>query len=475
MSVSFWLLLQLKRSKEESKHAMYLPCIGMLVTAASHLLCNENCCCCCPCHHNDDSSYLLSADVNVNDYEPKYISDNDNEIDIVNSNMVKSNVIRAEFEYVQKHVDDGDLRSGDIRKRQIEDSFFIEPLANILTYYTMNISLGNPPQPVGVLLDTGSSDLWVPGGTNQNQYNQDASESWESMNKNFSIKYIKGFAKGSWGKDHVSLSSGINIPEQHFAVATESSESAVGVLGIGPRQSEVIIEKYDNLPRNLVKHGHISRNIYSIYLNDVISNSGCILFGGIDQEKYEGQLHTVPMLSNRIFQVSLDSMIIDKKMMNTSITVALDTGTSLMYLPSSLVDNIAKEYGATMNENLGFYTLSRQDVETKLPSNVVEFNIMGATIKVPGTELFWPINWFDTSNESGDFVLTIMPNTKSLGYNILGDTFLRSAYVTYDLDLRKISLASVKYTTKSNISAITDEVPGTTYQGPIKKKELTKE
>ncbi|KGU25234.1 candidapepsin-5, partial [Candida albicans P75063] len=38
--------------------------------------------------------------------------------------------------------------------------------------------------------------------------------------------------------------------------------------------------------------------------------------------------------------------------------------------------------------------------------------------------------------------------------NILGDNFLRSAYVVYNLDDKKISMAPVKYTSESDIVAI---------------------
>lgn len=98
----------------------------------------------------------------------------------------------------------------------------------------MNISIGNPLQFVGVLVDTGSSDLWVPGSQTNNGFYADSSGSWRLINKTFSIKYIKGYAKDAWGTDNVTLPSGTKLTEQQFALATDSSEPDMGVLGIGP-------------------------------------------------------------------------------------------------------------------------------------------------------------------------------------------------------------------------------------------------
>jgi Eukaryotic aspartyl protease len=442
---------------------MHLSFAGTLAAAISNLFCQKDY---HFCYDENDSAFAVSTQgltpsiINSTNFTDSVYSQIESE--------TNSKVIRADFEYIQRPLHNDDPLSTKIKKRQVGDYYFVEPLDNVLTYYTMNVSIGNPMQPVGVLVDTGSSDLWVPGSQNRNGFDTEASSSWRLINENFSIKYVKGYAKGSWGKDDITLCSGTQLMEQTFAVASDSSEPDMGVLGIGPKLSEVASEEYENVPANLVAHGHISRNIYSIYLNDMLSNRGSVLFGGIDQEKYEGELHTVPMLSDSIFQVSMDSIRIGNRLMDTSVVVALDTGTSLMYLPPQLVENVANEYGAKFDENLDVYILSREDIETKPLPGIVHFDIMGSVIKVPGNELFWPVNWFDTTNTSGDFALTIMPNTKSMGFNILGDTFLRSAYVTFDLDSKHISLAPVRYSKKSNIIPISDEVPGTKYTGPLK-------
>jgi hypothetical protein len=46
---------------------------------------------------------------------------------------------------------------------------------------------------------------------------------------------------------------------------------------------------------NLHHYGIIARRAYSLYLNDDRTDTGVILFGGIDSTKYTGELVSIPI------------------------------------------------------------------------------------------------------------------------------------------------------------------------------------
>ena len=71
----------------------------------------------------------------------------------------------------------------------------------------MNISIGTPPQPFTLLLDTGSSTTWVPlegcgqpCGNPPHTLSPDASSTFERTDMLFDIRYGIGFSRGFYGK-----------------------------------------------------------------------------------------------------------------------------------------------------------------------------------------------------------------------------------------------------------------------------------
>jgi hypothetical protein len=75
---------------------------------------------------------------------------------------------------------------------------------------------------------------------------------------------------GDYVADDIAIGSNV-IKNATFAVATETEEVYVGVMGIGfdSNESPGPLGTYPNLPDLMVKQGLISRRLYSLWLNDI--------------------------------------------------------------------------------------------------------------------------------------------------------------------------------------------------------------
>jgi candidapepsin len=346
-----------------------------------------------------------------------------------------------------------------LTKRDISRRAFTEPLVNYLTYYVINLGIGTPPQRLAVIVDTGSSDLWVPHSKFDGGFGPDESETFTRLEGEFTVEYVKGYARGIWAQDILHLSEGFALHQQQFGLATEASTPVVGVLGLGPAPKRLRASPPAvSFPRMLMQKGVISKSIFSIFLNGQRSKRGSIRFGGIDHGLFTGPLKNIPLTSKTALEVSLHSVSTHSFSLRLPCNVVLDTGTSLMYLPRQYVVAIAREFKAEYDKSAKTFRVSKRLLQSdEVPASIV-FDISGSLITVPRRELFWPLQWF-TGSEDNSYGLTVMPNSMSMGYNILGDTFLRSAYIVYDWELHQISIAQSRSKYASNIIPVSKTVP----------------
>ena len=254
----------------------------------------------------------------------------------------------------------------------------------------------------------------------------------------------------------------VNITKKYY------DEGFYGIMGLGPRLQESVANSgkpnatYPTVYDELQAHGYTARRAFSIWQNSISATTGLIVFGGIDTTKYHGELVSVPVvkLSNAFvdWRITLTSVVRcsaghghRKEEFLTApdfaVPAVLDTGSPNMYLPMALAQNISSAMNASTY--LGFpYVPCAQ---TKVDSTI-DFGFGGASgprISVPYSELIYPFgapsNIGPVTSSDGTQLCYLGIIGWNVPFSLLGDTFVRSAYLVFDVDNTQVFMAQVKY------------------------------
>ncbi|APA08785.1 hypothetical protein SS1G_02570 [Sclerotinia sclerotiorum 1980 UF-70] len=340
-------------------------------------------------------------------------------------------------------------------------------LANDLTQasYVISVKVGTPPQDIDLIVDTGSSDTWLVANTansctgfglehlNKTEilpcitpYNPHASS---SMNGNittdtFVIEYMDGRkSKGSYIADTLTLGNA-TVQSLQMGLAS-TTDVRTGTLGLGYSVNVASNTIYPNVIDELVSQKLISTRAYSLYLDSADSSTGSILFGAVDTSKF-----------------------VDQEGKTTNFTsspqaVLLDSGTSIITLPPELTSVIFKYFNAydgTNSTGNVYLPCPLLNTSSDLTMNYLfSSSSVSATIKIPLSELIFPLSnpiytpWPNVSMPDlpfNDDACTFGIQTGAPDYYFLGDTFLRSAYVVYDLEHNQIGIAQADFNNNSS-------------------------
>lgn len=261
-----------------------------------------------------------------------------------------------------------------------------------------------------------------------------------------------------------------------------------GIMGISFSSGESTPEQYPNLIDQFQAQGLISTKAYSLYLNDFRSPSGSILFGGVDTDKFIGNLSVMPILEtaarngsqgHTVLAVTLTSMAATTGSGRSAGPIAfpsqpvpaiLDSGTTLSYLPSDIASSLFNSVGAYTDEIETGYTFIDcdsssltvtlslgKDAKIVLPASQIALDVFaGMQDQIPRNVPFSNACLFGfqdigSASSSGLSAVAAAAVSQS-SYALLGDTFLRSAYVVYDLTNNQIALA------QSNLNSTASKV-----------------
>lgn len=328
-----------------------------------------------------------------------------------------------------------------------KDKWHSTPLQTLLNaqYYT-EISLGTPPQSFKVVLDTGSSNLWVPSKDCRlsipcwlhSKYQSSKSSTHQSNGTEFAIQYGTGSVKGFTSNDVLGI-AGMNVENVTFGEATSEpgltfifagfdgilglAYSSIAVNGITP--PFYLMNSQKLLPDPVVS--------FRISTSDDPRGAGEAVFGGIDPTHYVGNITYVPLRRKAYWEVELEGIWLGDdgtELVNTG--AAIDTGTSLIAAPTAYANMINAAIGAKPGlggvanvdceliptlPDLTFtfggknYTLTSSEYILNMGGNCMS-GIQGMDINVPGGDLW-----------------------------IIGDAFLRKYFTVYDMGRDAVGFA----------------------------------
>lgn len=179
------------------------------------------------------------------------------------------------------------------------------------------MTLGTPPQLITVLVDTGSTELWV---------NPDCSTADTSLQKS----QCQAFGRytpaksttppvGPFGSESINYGdsndeatqsavdivyyadtlriSGATVKNQTFGVATSSQGQGQSILGLAPdlKNGFKKDQPYSVVLNSMAEQGVIASRVFTLDLRSESSAGGALIFGGLDKAGFTGPLVKVPI------------------------------------------------------------------------------------------------------------------------------------------------------------------------------------
>ncbi|XP_040860135.1 pepsin F [Ochotona curzoniae] len=356
-------------------------------------------------------------------------------------NLREHNILQ---DYLEKHPYGPAYK---LHRRHQDPGKAFEPLRNYLDLaYIGIISIGTPPQEFKVVLDTGSSDLWVPSiycsspaCAKHDTFNPLLSSTFLVSGRPINIVYGSGSMSGFLAYDTVQIADLVDVA-QPFGLSLEEPgqfmEYAVfdGILGLSypSLSSEGITPVFDNL----WNQGLLSQNLFAFYLSSKDEKGSVLMLGSVDPSYYMGDLHWVPVSKPLYWQLAMDSISMNGKVIacDGGCQGIMDTGTSLLIGPRNPVLSIQQAIDAQHSYG-SEYIIDCGAIST-LPDII--FTIDGVDYPVPASAYIRKSSAHICYSNFDEASSQELDPTEIW---VLGDVFLRLYFTVFDRANNRIGLA----------------------------------
>lgn len=273
----------------------------------------------------------------------------------------------------------------------------------------------------------------------------------KSTGNTVSVSYGSGSFSGTEYTDKVSF-GGLTVTSQSIGSASKSTgfSGVDGIIGFGPVDlTSSTVSNTNTVPTfmdNLYSQGSISSEVLGVSFkpesgSDTDDTNGELTLGGTDSSKYTGSLTYFPKLTSGsaspYWGISIASFTYGSTSLATSQTGIVDTGTTLIYIPTTAYNKFLSASGGTTDSSSGLASFT-----TKPTSN---FGIKFGSTTYPLT----PAQYLVPQSQYGYYGLSSgkyyswISNGGSSGVDcIIGQKFLENYYAVFDTTNSRIGFAT---------------------------------
>ncbi|WVW78445.1 hypothetical protein I302_100399 [Kwoniella bestiolae CBS 10118] len=347
---------------------------------------------------------------------------------------------------------------------------------NLDTSYSATLNVGTPSQSLDIVLDTGSSDLWVAGDscttgacTSMDTYDHTTSKSNVNLSSSFSIEYGSGTAAGSLVQDLVTL-GGYSVASQTFASCDEVSSGLLssGVSGImGLSWPALAYSKATPWWVTLAKSSSWSDPLFAFHLaryrnvagaSSVEADGGVATFGFLDSSLYSGDVTYVSVSGNaQYWQIPMASMTMQGKTVSlgSSNMAAIDTGTTLIGGPESIIQAIYANIPGSQRMTGSYAPYFAYPCSTNVN---FEITFGGFTIKITDQDFNLGRYTSDQTMCTGAAYVQSLSSSSPVQW-IVGDAAIKNTYTVFRYEPAAVGFANLAGAVTSSEAAASTTIP----------------
>ena len=277
------------------------------------------------------------------------------------------------------------------------------------------------------------------------------SSTGKSTGKSVAVSYGSGSFRGTEYTDRVTY-AGLTVAAQSIGSASSSTgfTGVDGIIGFGPVDlTEGTVSGTTTVPTftdNLRSQGSITTEVLGVYFkpesgSDTADANGELTLGGTDTSKYTGTLTFFPKLASGTaspyWGIAVASFSYGSTTLSTNAQGIVDTGTTLIYVPTAAYNGFLSAAGGTTDSRSGLASFTRQPTS----NFVIKFGSTSYPL-TPAQYLVPQAQYANFGLTTGKFYSWIT-NGGSSGVNtIIGQKFLENYYSVFDTTNSRIGFAT---------------------------------